>query len=143
MCSYSLNTYTTVCFLANTKYGFKKCIYSYSLKSFMCSYKFDRQNARTQTCIYSYYFGTYTTQCVYACSKINMCSHTRGTLYMLHVCIHTHSVDTHIYPHVYFGSYVIVILTVKIEEIKEPRVKRTCGISFMPIWSPVSAQGWV
>lgn len=55
-------------------------------------------NVCNQTSMYSYYFGIYTIQCMYTCFKIeiDMCSHTYGTVYMLHICIHTFSVNTYI-----------------------------------------------
>jgi hypothetical protein len=52
------------------------------------------------------------------CSEINMCSYIRGMLYMLHVCIHT-PWGKHMHPHIHFGSYIIKILKVKIEERRE------------------------
>jgi uncharacterized membrane protein len=46
-----------------------------------------------------------------------------------------------IYIIIYFGLYVVVIIKVKIEEKKEPRVKWILCISFVSIWRHVSSQG--
>jgi hypothetical protein len=80
----------------------------------MSSYEFGRQNICTQTSIYSYSFGIiYNSMCVGMFKQ--------GKSFFKKKNMYSYSLSKHMYHHIYFGSYVIVILKVKTEE------KRTKG----------------